>query len=342
MHDDKTGRFAPAVSPEMYLLSKIEKNEITGCWNWKGSCFPAGYGYFKCKALNHNPMTASRASWLIHKGPIESGSIQVCHACDNRKCCNPDHLFLGTHQANTDDCIAKKRHSHGVKRPQAKLTDEIVSQILWLNKHYGWGYVRLAQQYDYSKTGCQLIIAGNSWKHVSREEFSQEVRDAARVVFESYVAPSHVHPSYGKNNAASKLTEDDVVQMRRLRAEGQTVADIARQFNITVPTAHNAVTLRTWSQVKTPHDDYIIEHRAELTAASHGRKALRFGPGHFGPKSPARGAANGSAKLTEDAVREIREMYAAGVGPKALSEHFHIDKGTIYNIISGKQWGHVT
>jgi hypothetical protein len=42
-------------------------------------------------------------------GNIPEGKL-ILHKCDNRTCCNPDHLFTGSHQDNLDDMISKVRH----------------------------------------------------------------------------------------------------------------------------------------------------------------------------------------------------------------------------------------
>jgi hypothetical protein len=58
---------------------------------------------------------ASRASWLLHRGPIGVG-LFVCHTCDNKGCVNPDHLYLGTHEDNTRDAMNRERYQMGEKR----------------------------------------------------------------------------------------------------------------------------------------------------------------------------------------------------------------------------------
>ncbi len=103
------------------------KKTIT-CWEWIGPTY-RGYG-----RLWHRGKTirAHRASWVIHHGDIPHGMF-VCHRCDNPKCVNPDHLFLGTHRDNIDDKVRKGRCARldrrGEKGGNAKLAVEDVLRI---------------------------------------------------------------------------------------------------------------------------------------------------------------------------------------------------------------------
>jgi hypothetical protein len=80
--------------------SRMEIDPETGCWNWKKLGEASEYGQFRSHL-------AHRFSWTMHWGPIPEG-IFVCHDCDNKRCVNPFHLFLGTAFDNAVDRYKKK------------------------------------------------------------------------------------------------------------------------------------------------------------------------------------------------------------------------------------------
>lgn len=90
-----------------------------GCWSWTGYHTKAGYGQFCMDGKDHY---THRLAYSLMVGDCEG--LEVCHKCDNPGCCNPDHLFVGTHQENMADMGRKGR-----QRGPRKLSQDDVAQI---------------------------------------------------------------------------------------------------------------------------------------------------------------------------------------------------------------------
>lgn len=89
------------------LIDRLDYQEHTGCWNWKGHLNNKGYGTISWKGKQ---VLASRLVAMFWLGLKENDPRDVLHRCDNGKCFNPKHLFLGTHQENMQDSARKGRH----------------------------------------------------------------------------------------------------------------------------------------------------------------------------------------------------------------------------------------
>lgn len=98
------------------------------CWEWQGYTHPkSGYGIINVRFLVRNERYTHRISWILKNGEIPN-NLNVLHKCDNPKCINPKHLYLGTQLDNIRD--REERYAEipvwserkGAKVPRRKVT----------------------------------------------------------------------------------------------------------------------------------------------------------------------------------------------------------------------------
>lgn len=133
------------------------KGERVGpCLIWPGEVTRWGYGRVR---YHGKKWTVSRLAWTLARRPIPAG-MSVLHTCDNPRCYEPLHLFLGTNLLNQQDRAAKGRttgrngsqNSHGlsdvtVRAIQADLAD-------------GLGVTAIFQRHGTSRTTIRRIKRG--------------------------------------------------------------------------------------------------------------------------------------------------------------------------------------
>lgn len=96
-----SGRYPPI---EQRLFGRAARAE-SGCLEFQGYVSKFGYGFLKLRGRLER---AHRVAWMLTHGPIPDG-LCVCHRCDNPRCIEPTHLFLGTVAENNRDRHAKGR-----------------------------------------------------------------------------------------------------------------------------------------------------------------------------------------------------------------------------------------
>lgn len=99
---------------------------------------------------------------MLHRG--DPGGECVLHRCDNRRCVNPEHLFLGSRTINSADKVSKGRQSTGFELPQTKLGDE---QIAAIRNAQGMSQSTLAARYGVSQGYISGIRSGRLPRRLS-------------------------------------------------------------------------------------------------------------------------------------------------------------------------------
>lgn len=145
------------------------------CWTWKGASTRAGYGVIAAGGRGQANHYAHRVAYAIATGQDPAG-FAVCHRCDNPRCVNPTHLFLGTMADNVADMIAKGRHAGppkdkgvrflpGEKNASHKLSAAHVRAILARAKA-GESSRKLGVAFGVTDSLVRQIVRRELWRHV--------------------------------------------------------------------------------------------------------------------------------------------------------------------------------
>lgn len=196
--------------------AKVDKNgpvpphrpELGQCWVWKASKSGDGYGSFGIRLKKNSWVSvgAHVVAYKMQKGLVPHG-LHVCHACDNRTCCNGDHLFVGTRADNMQDCVKKKRlitpQSDGIR----KLSYE---DAVLIRKNYTGDLKRTADSLGVSESLIWRIVSGETYK------------------------------------TKPKLNVDDVLKIRARASAGETDKAIAKDYRTTGNHINQIVNRRRW------------------------------------------------------------------------------------------------
>ena len=160
--------------------SRVSRGSDTDCWNWTGSTTSSGYGNLSWGGV---PVQAHRVSYALtyggvslqtgfrHAGKARRYKRFVLHKCDNRLCCNPSHLFLGSMRTNQLDAYTKGRKVQPrSEHANAKLSAAAVRAI---RRRYDVGAERqvdLASEFGVSQRVISLVVRRESYKDIEEKQ----------------------------------------------------------------------------------------------------------------------------------------------------------------------------
>ena len=108
--------FASAVDIARFWTKVDRSAGAAACWPWSGTLNPKGYGQFR-----HAGQMRQAHRWIL--GVMRGQPLrwdddvreEACHHCDNRRCCNPTHLYVGDRVTNMTDCSVRGRNQQARK-----------------------------------------------------------------------------------------------------------------------------------------------------------------------------------------------------------------------------------
>jgi hypothetical protein len=135
------------------LLNRIKK--VNGCWEWQGKITNVGYG-----EITHERkyVLAHRCSYKTFKCEIPKG-MHICHSCDNKKCINPDHLWVGNQKDNAIDMMKKNRGGcQKIKSDDVPIIRKLLEM--------GFSPHDIGEEYGLSHHQIYSIKYKEKWKHL--------------------------------------------------------------------------------------------------------------------------------------------------------------------------------
>lgn len=154
-------------TPERFW-EKIKFGEPDECWEWqrcrRGSNWYGCFLHLNKEGIYRN-IGAHRYLYIQLFGSITNKKLLVLHTCDNPICCNPNHLWLGTHRNNMDDKVLKDRQQKGSNVNTSKLTRD---KVLLIRERLSVGdsQRKLAKFFGVKHTSIGQIGRRTSWKHL--------------------------------------------------------------------------------------------------------------------------------------------------------------------------------
>ncbi len=144
----------------------IDKKSNIECWEWTRSLNTQGYGQMN---VGGNPYLAHRIVYELTYNQIPY-KLCVLHSCDNPKCCNPEHLFIGSRDDNNKDKKNKGRSYHpnhkGELNQTSKLTCKDIKEIRNLYSTGKYTQKELGNMFGVVRQNIGKIINHKRWKHI--------------------------------------------------------------------------------------------------------------------------------------------------------------------------------
>lgn len=154
-----------AGEPEQRFWSRVKRLGEEDCWPWLAST-SEGYGQIR---FCGRKVGAHVLSFELANGPVSAGRM-VLHACGNRLCCNPAHLYAGNHADNTNDAVQHGTHKCNFGQGDQHIGSRLREAYIPLIRDAlqgGESQCSVARRFGVSQQAVSNVARGSTWKHVA-------------------------------------------------------------------------------------------------------------------------------------------------------------------------------
>jgi Mor family transcriptional regulator len=207
------------------LIEQIPLNE-NGCKIWPLGISSTGYGVY---SINNFTYSVPR---LLHdtlkSSHYRDGKV-IRHKCDNRCCCNIEHLEIGTQSQNLIDASERKRLRIGIDNNKSTFTEE---QIVKIRSEYPEkSTCDLAKEYNTHSQTIRALISGKTWRHIP-----------------GYKPLNRDNRALGEKMGRSKLTEKEVLEIRSQYPE-KNGPELSKEFGVTHRMIYCIIKRKNWIHI---------------------------------------------------------------------------------------------
>jgi len=237
------------IDTETRFWSKVIKRGENECWIFTGGINSTGRGMFY---LNGKSVKAHRVSYILTKGKIPDKAF-ICHTCDNGKCVNPNHLFIGDALTNNRDCYAKGRHPilRGEDDPKSKLNNEKVLKIIEIYKAGEYSQYKIASLFSVSRSTVLNILRGRTWSDITginsplnifANNMSEHKHNLAKKNPPNY--------AWGETASHNKLKTNQVLAIRKYgKINCKKQDELANQYGVTRSAIKSIIDGKSWKNI---------------------------------------------------------------------------------------------
>mgnify|MGYP001608246603 CR=1 FL=1 len=200
--------------------------DYNGCLNWPMGISRTGYGVYSIDNITYS---VPRLLYNTLKDGFTGDGLVVRHKCDNRACCNIDHLEIGTQSQNLMDASKRKRLLVGEANNMSSLTEEQVIEIRSLYPKKST--VELAKIYGTASSNIRDAIVGNTWQHIPG--------------FKPLIKKNR---ALGEKMGRSKLTEKQVLEIRS-KYPHKTGPELSKEYGVGYAMIYSIIKRNSWKHI---------------------------------------------------------------------------------------------